>query len=82
MKLNRNFAIGVGGALGLLGLTNPMQAHAIKNINDATNGTLEEVWDGVPKHLQGKIDPPMMRFTDKDGHRKEWYEGRGANLLF
>ncbi|WP_396027116.1 Athe_2463 domain-containing protein, partial [Bacillus cereus group sp. BfR-BA-01318] len=82
MKLNRNFVLGVGGALGLLELMNPMQAYAFDNLDNITNEVLEPVWSNVPEHLRGKIKPPIMKFTDKDRYRKEWYESRGANLLF
>ncbi|MDN7081735.1 hypothetical protein FML83_29690 [Bacillus thuringiensis] len=59
-----------------------MQTYAFDNLDDATNQTLEPVWDSVPEHLRWKIKPPIMRFTDKDGYRKDWYERNGANLLF
>ncbi|MDZ4627216.1 Athe_2463 domain-containing protein [Bacillus cereus] len=82
MKLNKNFALGVGGALGLLGLMNPTPVHAFDNLDDTANQTLEPVWDGVPENLKWKIKPPIMRFTDKDSTRKNWYEKNDANLLF
>ncbi|MED0951198.1 hypothetical protein P4T70_24420 [Bacillus mobilis] len=84
---NKNFVISIGGgvSLGFLALLmSPMQAHAFDGVegNEGLNSTLESVWDGVPEHLQGKIKPPIMRFTDKDGKRQSWYHGIGGNLMF
>ncbi|MFJ8531422.1 hypothetical protein [Bacillus sp. NPDC094106] len=80
----KNVAMGVSGlSLGLLALlANPIQVHAIDSIEDGVNTTLEPVWDGVPQHLIGRIKPPMMKFTDKDGYRKAWYERNDENILF
>ncbi|MDX5808782.1 hypothetical protein [Bacillus cereus group sp. BfR-BA-02730] len=83
---NKNIAIGVGGlSLGLITLlTNPIQTHAFDGVggDESFNSTLETVWDGVPEHLKGQIKPPMMRFTEKDGNRKAWYDRNNENILF
>ncbi|KXY51460.1 hypothetical protein AT268_33865 [Bacillus cereus] len=63
-------------------LASPIAVNALDNMDNGANSTLEPVWEGVPEHLKWNIKPPMMKFTDKDGNRKYWYDRNSENILF